>query len=125
MENFRIRRAEFLNRNSLLGRNSTKIFFAPGAEIVFQHYRSKADISLSRFDVLLARSLAPFLAPAPGALVLRSDVERKALYGVPEHERLPSNAYRAEVRFDDGEKCAANNGTTPSLLRLAQQVGAS
>jgi aminoglycoside phosphotransferase family enzyme/predicted kinase len=46
---------------------------------------------------LLARSLAPFLAPAPGALVLRSDVERKALYGVPEHERLPSNAYRAEV----------------------------
>jgi predicted kinase len=30
-------------------------------------------------------------------LVLRSDVERKALYGVHEHERLPSNAYRAEV----------------------------
>ena len=46
---------------------------------------------------LLARSLAPFLAPAPGALVLRSDVERKALYCVHEHERLPSNAYRAEV----------------------------
>jgi uncharacterized protein len=46
---------------------------------------------------LLARSLAPFLAPVPGALVLRSDVERKALYGVPAHERLPLRAYRAEV----------------------------
>jgi predicted kinase len=46
---------------------------------------------------LLARSLAPFFAPAPGALVLRSDVERKALYGVPAHERLPPQAYRAEV----------------------------
>jgi hypothetical protein len=46
---------------------------------------------------ILARSLAPSLAPPPGALVFRSDVERKALYGVPEHERLPANAYRAEV----------------------------
>jgi len=46
---------------------------------------------------LLARSLAPFLAPVPGALVLRSDVERKALHGVPAHERLPPQAYRTEV----------------------------
>jgi aminoglycoside phosphotransferase family enzyme/predicted kinase len=46
---------------------------------------------------VLARSLASSLAPAPGALVFRSDVERKALYGVGEHERLPSSAYRAEV----------------------------
>jgi predicted kinase len=45
----------------------------------------------------LARSLAPSLAPAPGALVFRSDVERKALYGVGEQTRLPPNAYRAEV----------------------------
>ena len=45
----------------------------------------------------LAQSLAPSLAPAPGALVFRSDVERKALYGVGEHERLPPTAYRAEV----------------------------
>ena len=34
MENFRIRKAEFLNQNSLLGLNSTKIFFAPGVKIV-------------------------------------------------------------------------------------------
>jgi aminoglycoside phosphotransferase family enzyme/predicted kinase len=46
---------------------------------------------------VLARSLAPSLPPAPGALVFRSDIERKALYGVGEHERLPSSAYRAEV----------------------------
>jgi hypothetical protein len=46
---------------------------------------------------VLARSLAPSLAPPPGALVFRSDVERKALYGVAEHERLPSASYRAEV----------------------------
>ena len=46
---------------------------------------------------LLARSLAPFLAPVPGALVLRSDVERKALYRLRAHERLPPQAYRTEV----------------------------
>ena len=33
------------------------------------------------------------LAPAPGAVVLRSDVERKALFGKDEAERLPPDAY--------------------------------
>lgn len=46
---------------------------------------------------VLARSLAPSLEPPPGALVFRSDIERKALYGVREDERLPSTAYRFEV----------------------------
>jgi hypothetical protein len=45
----------------------------------------------------LARALAPTLAPIPGALVFRSDVERKALYGVAENERLPPDAYRPDV----------------------------
>ena len=45
---------------------------------------------------VLARSLAPSLAPAPGALLFRSDIERKALHGLGEHERLPANAYRDE-----------------------------
>jgi len=45
----------------------------------------------------LARALAPSLPPIPGALIFRSDVERKALYNVAEHERLPAQAYRAEV----------------------------
>jgi aminoglycoside phosphotransferase family enzyme/predicted kinase len=46
---------------------------------------------------VLARALAPLLPPSPGALVLRSDVERKMMFGVAEHDRLPAEAYRAEV----------------------------
>jgi uncharacterized protein len=42
---------------------------------------------------LLARALAPELGAAPGAVVLRSDVERKTLLGRDETERLPSSAY--------------------------------
>jgi hypothetical protein len=45
----------------------------------------------------LARALAPDLAPAPGAVVLRSDVERKARFGVGETERLPADAYAPAV----------------------------
>ncbi|HWM45910.1 MAG TPA: AAA family ATPase [Xanthobacteraceae bacterium] len=46
---------------------------------------------------VLARMLAPCLAPEPGALVLRSDVERKAMLGVVETDRLPEAAYTREV----------------------------
>jgi aminoglycoside phosphotransferase family enzyme/predicted kinase len=45
----------------------------------------------------LARALAPALLPSPGAVLLRSDVERKALSGVPETEPLPAEAYGAET----------------------------
>jgi aminoglycoside phosphotransferase family enzyme/predicted kinase len=45
----------------------------------------------------LARALAPFVAPEPGAVIARADVERKRLFGVGELERLPSEAYRADV----------------------------
>ena len=45
----------------------------------------------------LARELAPFVAPVPGALLLRSDVERKRLFGVAETEHLPPDAYRVEA----------------------------
>jgi aminoglycoside phosphotransferase family enzyme/predicted kinase len=45
----------------------------------------------------LARELAPHIAPAPGALLLRSDVERKRLFGIAETERLPPDAYNAEA----------------------------
>src|SRR5712692_9400697 len=45
----------------------------------------------------LARALAPELGPPPGAVVLRSDVERKALFGRREHEKLPDAAYAAMV----------------------------
>jgi aminoglycoside phosphotransferase family enzyme/predicted kinase len=45
----------------------------------------------------LAHDLAPELVPAPGALVLRSDVERKVLLGKTETERLPADAYAPEI----------------------------
>ncbi|MGY3451009.1 bifunctional aminoglycoside phosphotransferase/ATP-binding protein [Bradyrhizobium sp. USDA 4353] len=44
----------------------------------------------------LARALAPELAPIPGAIVLRSDVLRKQLFGVSQSERLPTTAYTPE-----------------------------
>jgi predicted kinase len=46
---------------------------------------------------VLARTLAPDLMPAPGAVVLRSDVERKALFGRGETDYLPAEAYTPEV----------------------------
>jgi uncharacterized protein len=45
----------------------------------------------------LALALAPELAPDPGAVVLRSDVERKTLFGKDETERLPQDAYAPAV----------------------------
>jgi predicted kinase len=45
----------------------------------------------------LAQALAPLVPPAPGAVWLRSDVERKHLFGVAETERLPAEAYSDEV----------------------------
>jgi len=46
---------------------------------------------------LLARALAAEILPEPGAVVLRSDVERKALFGLAETDRLPQTAYTREV----------------------------
>jgi uncharacterized protein len=46
---------------------------------------------------LLARALAPELEPGPGAVVLRSDVERKILFGTDETERLPAEAYAPDA----------------------------
>jgi len=43
----------------------------------------------------LAAALAPELGPAPGAIVLRSDVERKALEGRRENAHLATPAYTA------------------------------
>ena len=46
----------------------------------------------------LARHLAPDLpGPAPGAVVLRSDVIRKELFGRPATDRLPPEAYAPDV----------------------------
>jgi aminoglycoside phosphotransferase family enzyme/predicted kinase len=41
----------------------------------------------------LARSLAPDFGASPGAIHIRSDIERKVLAGVAETQRLPQSAY--------------------------------
>ena len=46
----------------------------------------------------LAASLAPWLGRAPGAIHLRTDLERKRLAGVGELDRLPESAYSPEAR---------------------------
>ena len=46
---------------------------------------------------ILARGVAPGLAPLPGAVILRTDVMRKQLFGVNETDRLPKSAYLPEV----------------------------
>jgi uncharacterized protein len=45
----------------------------------------------------VARAVAPFLGAFPGAVQVRSDVERKRLFGAAPQERLPGRAYAAEV----------------------------
>jgi len=49
---------------------------------------------------VLARALAPDVRPAPGAVLLRSDVERKALFGADEVEPLSAAAYTAEANTE-------------------------
>ncbi|MBB4368226.1 hypothetical protein GGD63_001005 [Bradyrhizobium sp. cir1] len=46
---------------------------------------------------VLARALAPHIAPQPGAVVLRSDIVRKQLFQVGHTDRLPPSTYRPEV----------------------------
>ena len=46
---------------------------------------------------VLAQALAPVVPPLPGALILRSDVERKAMMGVSENQRLPPEAYGSDI----------------------------
>ena len=45
----------------------------------------------------LAHALAAHVDPMPGAVIVRSDVERKAMFGTAETEKLPAEAYAAEV----------------------------
>ncbi len=60
----------------------------------------------------LARALAPGIGPTPGAVIVRSDVERKALFGVAETDRLPQHAYTL----------AANARVYAALLDKARRI---
>lgn len=46
---------------------------------------------------VLAKSLCPQVGAAPGAVHLRSDLERKALFGVSPLTRLPASAYGRDI----------------------------
>jgi uncharacterized protein len=77
----------------------------------------------------LAAALAPRLGRAPGALWLRSDVERKAMFGVDETARLPASAYAPEVtrdvyrRIDDKARRALRAGQAVALDATFSSAG--
>jgi aminoglycoside phosphotransferase family enzyme/predicted kinase len=62
----------------------------------------------------MAYRLAPGIGPAPGARVIRSDVIRKRLFGVSPEDRLPADAYAADITrrvygnmIDEAARCLA------------------
>ena len=67
----------------------------------------------------LARALAPGIGRAPGALWLRSDVERKAMFEVGETDRLPPSAYAGDVTCNVYERLIDRAGIA---LRAGQAV---
>jgi predicted kinase len=87
-------------------------------------------------------ALAPHVAPAPGAVVIRSDVERKRLAGVPWDARLPPGSYtvdasaqtyvallrRARVALEAGcvvivDAVSARPDERDAIAALARQAG--
>ena len=66
----------------------------------------------------LARALAPTIGRAPGALWLRSDLERKAMFGIEETVRLPTSAYSSDITRDVYERLI-------DKARIALQAGQS
>jgi uncharacterized protein len=64
---------------------------------------------------VLAHEIAPLLGPPPGALILRSDVVRKARFGVVETTRLPPSAYEPAVT------AAVYEALRDQARRIAQQ----
>ena len=67
----------------------------------------------------LAGALAPEVGRAPGALWLRSDVERKAMFGVEETVRLPASAYAGDVTTEIYDRLIAK---ARAALRAGQGV---
>ena len=60
----------------------------------------------------LARRLAPEVGPAPGAVVLRSDIERKRLFGIPAERPLGPKGYTTD----------ANRRVYATLLDRAREI---
>jgi len=66
----------------------------------------------------VGRAIAPEIGAFPGAVIVRSDVERKRLFGVPPTERLPERAYAAGISDQVYAMCRKR-------AALALQAGAS
>ena len=80
----------------------------------------------------LAAALAPELGLAPGAVHLRSDLERKTLFGVEETVRLPAQSYYARgsarglrVLLQQGAIGAGGGAIRDRRCRLFHARGAS
>ena len=75
----------------------------------------------------LGQALAPDLGSSPGALLLRSDVIRKTLHGVPELARLGADGYTADVtrRVYDVIRVQAGTVLTAGHSVIADAVYAS
>jgi uncharacterized protein len=67
----------------------------------------------------LAAAISPGIGMAPGAVHLRSDIERKRLFRVRETEHLPSDAYRGNV---SAEVYAELQRLAESALRAKRTV---
>jgi len=72
----------------------------------------------------LAATLAPFIGAAPGALHLRSDVERKLLYGIEPEKPLGAEAYGEDIttRVYDALNRKASLGLSAGHSVLADAV---
>jgi uncharacterized protein len=93
--------------------DAARAFLAPGsAQLVIIGGLSGSGKST------LARHLAAGIGRAPGALHLRSDIERKRAFGVGEFDRLPDAAYEPAVSVDVYERLCHFAG-------LALQAGQS
>ena len=67
----------------------------------------------------LATAIAPSLGRAPGALHLRSDVERKRRFAIAETARLPAGAYQPDI---SAMVYKTLNGLAEKALRAGQAV---
>jgi aminoglycoside phosphotransferase family enzyme/predicted kinase len=67
----------------------------------------------------VARALAARIGPAPGAIHLRSDVERKAMYGAKPVQPLGEDAYAPDVSLAVYERLTAKAG---AILRARHAV---
>ena len=67
----------------------------------------------------LARRLAASVGPAPGAVVVRSDVERKRLLGAPPDRQLPPSGYTTSVTREVYRTLA---GRADAVLRAGHGV---